>query len=773
MNFTYDEVNGKPSEYSTSKEFMSNQAAIDHCSHNEYCQAVMGNKAYISMDGDLIEPSDYPDDKILKKNPIISGNMLSKEQIDSMKFKSKEERASILSVVEKDARVIIIIYKCPNEEVRAGLDFSKSEMFRVMFLESSGFELGSLNLPEGKYLLRQVFFMKVDEQVTADYSLVYSNSQLVTYVDNSMVKRSWTPGNTGFVHSVSLTLSPGVHSFVNDMSFDTSVPSFGEGEDAINMFFMPTFNGAFIEAYESPLIYSNLPEKANIDFQGYCTADKLTEDKCLKLLRSKDLNEVSSQHVKNMEINQDILPFIEAVYTDSSIDYDTVRDVKNTVEAYLISKFSTMDLEDSSTLLFLLKFMTDIIKTKLINQEILDACADESSNAFKSGVCRVLEQSLPEDPRIMDNIDKRNYLYCSTLNGNEYSFEKDNAGRCDKLTDSIREALIYSKCGGEWPDSEYCNKASIQRTGPFRDQRNEHFDALLNSTEGIASLARDTASEYVNMLDALDNLSIELGEKRNKLKEASKALATSPEDPDMIGILQVAFKMATSDLEEAELNYANIKAAIDLLPEEARHSEDTRREKLKYLTSLYTDDLSLDTPNNNNESKLLTDTVVSLYETSDCDACNDIYARLENSFNQDVLDMVSASKKMKAVNKCKEMHSLQPGSCVDMFGTGELQDIILYSGEVLRYCNKDPFSSECVKYYDEIYKKNSGGKESFSDKETHWLEGIGLTLVILFISICLGIMFFSMRKTNVSANTSMNTQTQVGNSALFSKDSFT
>lgn len=714
MNFAFEEVKGGY-DNANIRSFQTSDSAKKYCMSNEFCVAVKGNDAIISMD-EMTESNDT----ILKKK---STNFLSKENIGILK--SDPLRPLALTLVEKDSKVVLIIYKCPGEKERLALDFAKSELYGLMFMESSGFELKKLGLPEGKYLVRQIFFVNT-EKSTQEYSIVFSNSQLVTYLDGIMVKRSWTPGNYGYVHSISLNFSKGIHSIVNDFSFDTNVMTMDLDPDVIDTFFMPSLNKSVIDTYEDNLLfYSTVRKMRTKNFEDYCTADKLTEEKCLKHLKSIDLTEDSRQKIKAYELDSKILQFVEYVYTRDDVDYDVSKDIKQLAESYLISKFSNLDFTEMDTILFLLKFVDNVVKTKLIPQEVLDLCADEKSSIFKSGVCRNLETSLPGDQNIKDNIERRNYIYCISEDSEGFVFDKEST-RCSIISDEAKNHLRASKCEN-YTDNTYCRNLSLSNE-EVQLRRNIFLDELLSSKEGIDTLAKDYSTVFGKSLELLDQKTNDIYAKQTDYSNAA-TIASISVGSDLEEITKLAENIAKEGLDNAESEYNEVlkihKMNELLFPEEVA-KEAERKEKLKYIERIYSVD-----------GRALTDFITDLYEKGDCRGCEELYNALQNSDNEDTRNIIKYSRKIK--NKSE----------ANMFST-EPDDIIINSKDVLRYCTNDPFNSKCSDYYTEIYKLKLRSAEELSNREkknADWYDfAFVIIMILLFIIVCFSL--FARKENN-------------------------
>lgn len=699
MNFSFEEYKGHYPD-ALVKHFSSTSDAKKYCLSDDACVGVKDNDALISVDE--IEDSE---DVFLRKR---ENNLLTRENIDQLQSENEDTRSLVMSLVEKDARCVLVIYKCQSEIDKISLNFDNSELYCVIFMESSGFEINKLPVEKGLYIVRQIFFIESEEDKTQEYSVVFSNSQFVTYLDGIMVKRSWTQGNNVYVHSVNLKISKGIHSITNDFSFDTDSMYVDLGESELSeIFVMPTLDKELIEPYENnPLFYSTRSIIESKKFEE-CSAEKLTEDRCLNRLRTGTTSK-DRMLVNSYEINKDILPFIEYVYTHNDIDIDLSKDIKKTVEAYLISKFSNLDFSDMETILFLVKFIDSLVKEKLLTQEVLDSCVDESSDIFKSGVCRDLETSLPNSDEIKNTILRRNYIYCMLPDGDNFMFDKKEE-RCDMVTDEEKTAAMVSKCE-EYKDDKYCKELSMVNE-EVRLKRNIYIDGILSTKEGLATLAKDYSTEFGKAMKYLDSTYDKLIKCQKAAESANLLLSKKNETQDqtMQEILEMSARLSEAELVTAQNDNQEAKRLYEIarqtFPEE-EEKENERKRVLNYIATEYFKDRTL--------SEFITD----LYENGECVGCSELYDELQDQPG-DNSNIVKYSRKIKMRNEGGDgLFSLDP------------EDVIINSNEVLKFCKQDPFNSKCVDYYKGIYENKSGfvGSKIPIVITTSWLE-----LIILFI----------------------------------------
>lgn len=660
MDISFEEVKGRYN--GTVKSFPNSDLAKEYCITNELCKAVSGDSAIISYDE--MEDSDSV---ILRK---INNNFLSRASIEILNQSTIDIKKLTLSFVESDARTILIIYKAPGEPERFALDFSKSELYGVMFKFSNMFELKSLNLPSGKYIVRQVFFTDVKEDMDCEYSIFMANTQIVTYIDNVMVKRSW-PINEFTNHTATLKIKKGIRAIVNDFSFDTEKSKMDLGDEQIEMMVMPAFNKELIDPYDgSDIFQSTISKLEDKEFKDYCTADKLTEKKCLERLK---FSETSRQIVQSYEI-ENILPFVEYVYKNDDVDYDTARNIKLIAEEYLVSKFSNLDFKDLDTIMFLLNLTNDIVKKKLANQEFLEECLNESSDVFKKGVCRIIENSIPEKSA---QETKRIYAYCISPNGNKFNF--DNDPKCGDISEDIRNSIRVAKCD-KYIDNEYCKNLSWSNE-EVKLRRILYLDDLLSTKEGIKTLAKNYNTEFGKSLRDLDD-AMSLSYRNQKKYDETLIAYEKARDTDMSIILADALQIAISELDAADVEYKKVeefhRLNEKLYPEEFA-AENNRKEILKFIQEEYAKDKTID--------QFITD----LYEKTDCEGCEELYD-VWQAADKDSAEIIRISRKLK--NR-SNIFSLDP------------EDIMINSNEVLKFCKKEPTSEKCIDYYTKVYKMST------------------------------------------------------------------
>jgi hypothetical protein len=649
-----------------------------------------------------------------------------------------KNETSILSAIQEGANCIFILYKCDNEADRVNLNWSKSKLYGIIYTSSTAAELQSFlttNLIEsGKYIVRQIFFIKVLEGIF-EYSLTFRGSQIVTYVDNISMKRTWMPNgniNNAFIHSFTMNMSQGVHSIINDFSFDTNFTAIEEDMEGdvkgeiIELAIIPLYVKETIEGpveelideivYKSnPLLLTNLLEVDNRYFIEKCTGvnnvvNMIENKRCKELFNKPSLSEEArielkqmfldidaleesdeymSYHpnIKSREINGDVMDLlIEYFYKNEDyidgngnavvgtcknenedMDFDTVRFIKERVERYFINMFANtnkmLEPHNLKHILFLLPILSkcgDVSKdlsSNILFSEFMENCADENSDLWKSGICTSVENSIisldinSEENKIakeeiVNIIDKRDFIFCTNYNTdtNTYGFE-NNIDKCEKtvLSDNtLTTYLLSNKCTdmeGKWRGGEYCKKQSAG-IGIESVQRKTYYQSLL------------TDKEKLN--DVIDGKEVES--------------------------LSEFINYATNGFLNNGTNYDNLDFLIsDEMVELCTSNELNDIGDLKY-------------------SKLCDGVYegLALIPTKDTDV-----EKLEEFKNT-----ISMIKKKREVNICKNAIALNDvnfiSKCKDMFDTKDETNIILYSGEVLKYCTKSPFSPECTKYYNDI-----------------------------------------------------------------------
>jgi hypothetical protein len=792
MNFTYSE--NPSTEFSGTlykKSFPDLDRAKKYCTYDEYCVGISDDSEGISAvtSFDPVSTNANEMSRIYSKDStkIFDGTqmpvkLLSNEIIN--KYPNGYIRNFIMETVERDAKVILVLYKCKTEQDRIGLNFSGSDLFGVMFMSQTGFQLNKIvetaGLPAGKYIARQIFYYDAETDLNADYSIVFNGSQLVTYVDDIMVKRTWQLSG-GYVHSVNLSLSKGKHSFINDFSFDTNSLKFTIGTDSYDSFFMPKLGTDYLVAsYNNDLFYSVI----NANKDSACTADTLTDAKCLVRLRSEDLARTTRMQIAEYEV-ESILPFVELIYSDDTIDYDVKRTVKQKAESLLINKIMTLDFSNIPLLIFLMKLVSNEVLEKLTRSDFLEQCSDESSIAFKSGLCRQLENSIPDNEYIVKAIDRRNYIYCTQLDAqNMYTFEYGNEDRCSKIQPEIKKYFMANKCvddDGNFKDNEWCRSKSMIRASDESKRRDIHFDKMLDKQIIMPSRDKIIEAESIER-----NIEYSLISAKQKLETAKSALASMLAEPETIIVEgfddseqvtseqvtseQAASEQVTSEqvaLEQATLEQATLEQAtseqatleqaaseqvtseqvaleqilptkaelieiamkaildseteIDILTKsyeaaasntlsvrsEYSQSADLHSQDLQYITNRYIDDTSKELENYDLADKVLTETLMNQYETSDCIPCETIYDDLlSKDIHGEVRSKLLASKKKKEVYKCATEKK-----CDNMFNTDDELSVLLYSNEVAKFCGDSPFDTNCVTYYDFILSKAQAAAE--------------------------------------------------------------
>jgi hypothetical protein len=673
------------------------------------------NTLTYNLDADVKKLNDcYTNNKCFTTNvvdinkPIIKlkTNFLHKDNLDYLSKKDSSTRIEIVSNAQKNANTILLIYKCKDKDSMSSLDLTNSTFYGIFYLESTAITLASLDLESGFYIARQIFYIELKEDIeNSVYSAIFKNSQIATYIDNVFIKKS-TYGATSedfYSHSFNLSLKSGVHCFINDFSFDTTKLQFTYNSETLNLMFMPLIKTSidtenkptdeFIYKF-NPMLLTSLLSLDETYFANNCTGDNISNiysnSRCKQLFKNSkfsdslrfeikkmfvDLNEDSDNYmkyhtgidsrIKNGKSSETMDSFIEYLYSENDNDYETVKFIKEIIESYFLNFFSNVDkLNETSEgdinmdinhILFLIPIISkcsDIscnILKKAISSQVEKDCSVESSELFKSKICENLENT------ILNQSNK-------------------------KLTD-LNELVDIVKNIKDRRDFIYCTTYDIDSN----EYNFEKTDQINRCEELVIKDKR--LSDYLLSNKCTDFNGEWLGGDFCKNQSVNKR-----------GIEKV----------QRDLYYKQILTSKERILNMSENKEkESYDDFINYSTTHFLE--------NDNLDYLLSDELLEVCESSDATdqvngLCNSIFSKVKD-MNSDTIylskddkeNLIDSIEKIKVSEKRKEVNKCSAGiDCSKMFNTDSDMDIILYSGEVLKFCKKNPFTQECKEYYTKI-----------------------------------------------------------------------
>lgn len=830
MNFIYKKIENNVLDENADLQLINvletenEQNAINECNSRENCLGVYKNKAIMTNDPDILNKSDsifikstqsdgsdyvllkdkryindsnstltynldtdiknldecYTNNKCFKTNIVdtdkqlmkLKPNFLHKDNLDFLS-KNDNSRVEIVSNAQKDANTVLLIYKCKDKDSMSSLDLSNSTFYGIFYLESTSITLAELNLEPGFYIARQIFYIELKENIeNSIYSIIFKGSQIATYIDNVFVKRSLhSPTSEDFYsHSINLNLKSGVHCFMNDFSFDTTKLQFMYGSETLNLMFMPLLKtGIGIEnklidefIYKfNPMLLTSLLSLDESYFVNNCTGDNITNiysnKRCKQLFKNSkfsdslrfeikkmfvDLNEDSDNYmkyhtgmdsrIKNSKSSENIDNFIEYLYSDSGNDYETVKFIKERVESYFLNFFLNVENLNENSLdinhiLFLIPIISkcsDIscgILKSAVNSQVEKECSLESSTLFKSKICEKLENT------ILNESNK------SSIKSNDLNVLVD-------IVKNIKDRR----------DFIYCTTYDVSKN----EYNFEKTDQINRCEELVIKDKR--LSDYLLSNKCTDYNGEWIGSDFCKDKSINKR---------------------SIEKVQRDLYYKQVLTSKERILNVTENKEkENLDEFINYSTTYFLEDNNLD--------YLLSDELLEVCERSDNKdqvnkLCSGVFNEVKsmNSDNKylssdDKEKILSSIEKIKISEKRKEVNKCASGEgCAEMFNTDSDVDIVLYSGEVLKFCKNNIFSQNCKDYYKKIQDlqtvQNSKNKllESMTNKMN---DGNLYTFIFYFIlgliCVLVVVLFLNrdltaskdIKQTNIETNTSNN-----------------
>jgi hypothetical protein len=676
---------------------------------------------------------------------IIQGKNVYKYPKNSYKPVVHKNNINVLSAIQKDANCIFILYKCETEIDRIKLNWEKAVFQTIIYTSSPVVELKSFVdnglIKSGKYLVRQIYFIEV-ESGEFIFQSVFRGSSFLTYINNVAVKKSWVPGgdaNYFIFHSYEIKLNKGVHSIMNDFSFDTNNTTYTEtnSDGSVERYELDTMQSFKLKGnadfniindilyQNNPLMVRSFINSENKYFIDKCTGANYKNisslDTCQKIFNENYLSEEARLEFKkifmsedfsynaNLNIAEDVIKYI---YLDNNtcknnnekMDYDSIRFVKERIEAYFIKMFYNLEemikpinFQHIKFLLPILSKCGDISKTlpigteEMIYSNFITECYNENNRFEGTGVCEMVEKVIRDggNPKYIEevnsNVNNKDFIFCTKYNINEdkYGFEKDSV-RCQKTVLSNSELTNYlmsGKCtndNNEWKGGERCINKSLNLLNIENQQRKLYYQQILTSKERIDNLVD---GKEVETLSQFVNYAANEFLQDKAMYENIDFLISEP----MVNICSSP---------DPNGRYYNLCDGI-------------------YSAVKYTQPIG----NDQEKSKLL-----------------------------EAKDIINNIEKTKNLNSCLSNPSGNiETNCKFIFNTDNDTNIILYSGEVLKICNENPFSENCIKYYEDISNINKKNKKNDQEAASGFINKPKDSIIFyLILLICIVIAFLAI-----------------------------
>lgn len=699
MNFLYEQaVISEPGVLVDKRVFPSLDLAKKYCNKNEYCKYIYSNEdshtVWIDYNNQLVESGDGMPVYRKNSNKLITmdGSVVTVSQGELSadlikKSLNVTDKKSLQLIAESESNCLTVIYKCNNIEDKESLNFSTSELYKVVYSANPFVDLSKLGLDSGYYVCRLIFFIESKEELVR-FGLYIPLTQFVVWLDNKILQIAGNDKDILVDNNVQL--SEGIHSIFIDFGVDSS-KLLADGESIAVVPLIKGESTSYIAIRKDNYLYERNPlllttlvnnKKNELISSERCGVTNFYKDvECMAEIDGGVDLELSASVMKQFSeeldksvpyLSKDLKELITFVYSGNDIDYDTARFIKDKVESLFINKFLNMSWkkEDIAMFSFLLPLMSPLYHNYILRTEVMQKCADVDSDMYKDGFCSFIESdiilNMKEDSYrlITEIVDRRDYIFCTTKRGDIYNFERGDlatASKCNKVVgdEKIQRYLQSSKCSdveGRWLGLETC-KAQSQA-----------------EPESVVSKDRD--NYYRNVFSSKDNI--------YKL-----------------------FKGGDVESLTDFLNYSN---------------------------------------NNVESDFILTPQLAEICETDDSVRleCDLLYNYLEK--DNSVKEKLSASIKKRDAFVCGK--SIDSGSGLKncdvnlMFSIEDPVSTLLYSNNVKKYCSGDPFNSKCVQYYENVFNEAiASAKSNMDNRDT---SSIFIYVLLLIISVF--VFIFAFRK---------------------------
>lgn len=648
----------------------------------------------------------------------------------------------VLSAAQEESNCIFILYKCENDGDRLAMNWSSAALDTIIYTMSPVVDIETFVeqklIKEGKYIVRQIYFIDVEE---ADYEFLslLRLCNVITYVDNIAVKKSWIPDietNTFVYHKFNLSLKKGVHSIMNDFSFDTEQLTHVDTEgEVFKLNTAQVFRKKGVADYSTinevlfkrnPLLATTFVNEENSYFIQNCTgankSNMTTKPQCKEIISKDYFSEEARLEFKKifidhtveethmdylayhpgLEVSEDIIRFL---YTDTTADFDALSFAKERVESYFVRMFHNMESvsdKDIAHIRFLLPILSKYgevskqFSKDMLYINFLEDCY--SNKGMDKDLCREVETLLRNsgDKETIDKVtavvDSSDYLFCTTydLTSHTYGFEVDKL-RCEKTVLSNTELtnyLLSSKCTDDnerWKGGDYCISRSVNPWNIENKQRKLYYQQIFTSKDRLNKLVEggevESLAEFINY--AGNEFLVEEGKYDNIDFLVSEPIIELCSGADGAG------------------KYYDLCDGI--------HSS------VKYIQP-------------------------SVDSTVRVEADNRKLAEAQR-----LITLIEKNRNLVTTGKkCLEGNEISP-ECKYIFDTEDSTNLVLYSGEIFKFCKRNPFNSDCVKYYEDI-DKYTKKVESFENKERNeQYSSILFFILILVIAAITAVYLFARR----------------------------
>lgn len=699
MNFLYEQaVISEPGVLVDKRVFPSLELAKKYCNKNDYCKYIYSNEGshtvWIDYNNQLTESiNGLP---VYRKNSsrVVAGDNTvveaKKGELSADLLKkplSVMDKKSLQMIAETESNCITIIYKCNNEDDKNGLNFSASELCKVIYSANPFVDLSKLGLDSGYYVCRLIFFIESKEELVR-LGLYIPLTQFVVWLDNKILNIAGNDKDILVDNQVQL--SEGIHSVFIDFGVDSD-KLVADGESIAVVPLIKGESGSYAAVRKDNYLYERNPlllttlvnnKKNELINSGRCKATNFYKDvECMTELDNGVDLELSESIMKQFseelestvpDLSKDLKELITFIYSGSDVDYNTAKFMKDKVESIFIDKFLNMSWkkEDVAMFSFLLPLMSPLYHNYILRTEVMQKCADVESDMYKNGFCGFIESDITLNMKeesyrlITEIVDRRDYIFCTTARGGIYNFERGDlttASKCNRVVgnEKIQNYLQSSKCSdveGKWLGLENCK--------------------IQSQAEPESVVGKDRDNYYRNVFSSKDNI--------YKL-----------------------FKGGETETLADFLNY----------------------------------------PNNNVEADfILTPQLAEICETDDGfrPQCDLLYDYLKD--DDSVKEKLSASIKKRDAVACGKGIDTGNGlkNCdVDiMFNITDPVSTLLYSNNVNKYCSGDPFNSKCVQYYENVFNEATAvGKSNMENREI-----VNTAIYVLLLIVVVFAFVFVFRK---------------------------
>ena len=714
----------EPDILSDRRVFPSLELAKKYCDKNEYCKYIRSMPdrsgefvAWLDYNNSIMESSSgisvlkKRDDKLLTDNgSIISidkGELSAELILD--KLLKKSEKIKLQTIAESESNCLTIIYKCSKEADKDSLNFEGGEIYKVVYSTNPFVDVSKLGLETGDYICRLIFFIESKDELVR-LGLYVPFTQVVLWMDNEILQIAGNDKDT--MVDKEIKMLEGVHCIFIDFGVDSKKITVDDGSalavvPLIKGESMPSYSAISKDNYlyeRNPLLLSILlkKNKQKLLENGKCDARNFYKDvECIMEMDNGLDCELSEQVMKQFEEE-----LAESV-PDLSVDLKS-----------LIAFVYGGGVMDYSTA----RFMKDKIESLFINKFL--------NMSWGTGDIAMFSFLLPLMSPLYHN----------------YILRTEVINKCSDV-----ESSMYK--------DGFCRLIESDITMTSRPDTMDIINEIVDRRDYIYCTSRHGIIYNFELNDksTVEKCNRVVGDE--KIKNYLLSSKCSDVEGRWLGIdsckRQGEMESGSAIAKDRDRYYRDVFLSKDNLYKFYK-GEDVEQlsDFLNYASS--------------ENSNIGDEFIMSepLMEVCDNDEeftaeCDQVYNYILSKEKTAVRDKATISLKKQNANKCSR--SLKEGAVEGcdtniMFDTSDPVSTLLYASNVNKYCERDPFNSACVNYYENVFndiiseKNKVNMASSIENREYAGVPTFNITTVFYFILFLVSVVVivFVFRKFSVS-----------------------